>query len=53
VKRRMMIALSMLLVLGWAGLAAMRASASAERITNVEVRIVSQSCFQGEVTPCG
>ena len=29
-----------------------RASAG-RRDTNVEVRILSQSCFQGEVTPCG
>jgi hypothetical protein len=26
---------------------------SQERPTNVEVRILSQSCFQGEVEPCG
>lgn len=23
------------------------------RRTNVEVRVISQSCFQGEVVPCG
>ena len=23
------------------------------RTTNVEVRVLSQSCFQGEVVPCG
>ncbi|MBM3316861.1 MAG: hypothetical protein FJY75_03315 [Candidatus Eisenbacteria bacterium] len=24
-----------------------------QRPTNVEVRLLSQSCFQGEVEPCG
>lgn len=26
---------------------------SKTRPTNVEIRILSQSCFQGEVEPCG
>jgi hypothetical protein len=26
---------------------------SGMRTTNTEVRILSQSCFQGEITPCG
>ncbi|MCK4412352.1 MAG: hypothetical protein KAY32_02290 [Candidatus Eisenbacteria sp.] len=28
-------------------------SDSGLRPTNVEVRIISQSCFQGEIEPCG
>jgi predicted Rossmann-fold nucleotide-binding protein len=26
---------------------------STKRATNVEIQVVSQSCFQGELVPCG
>jgi hypothetical protein len=39
-----------LAVAGYAGMAGAKAHL---RPTNVEVRILSQSCFQGEIEPCG
>ncbi len=36
-----------------AGLPALNSADPSLRPTNVELYIVSQSCFQGEVVPCG
>jgi hypothetical protein len=41
------------LVLIAGGCAGMMGSTSGQRATNAEVRILSQSCFQGEIEPCG
>ena len=43
---------SLALVVGGCAFGFMGQSANV-RPTNVEVRIVSQSCFQGEIEPCG
>jgi len=56
VNRRLLVALPLFLTvcsLGSGGMRGSAAAAAARRPTNVEVRILSQSCFQGEVTPCG
>jgi len=41
------------LVLVAAGCAGTMGGKSGLRATNAEVRILSQSCFQGEIEPCG
>ena len=41
------------LVLIAGGCAGMMGPKSGLRTTNAEVRILSQSCFQGEIEPCG